>query len=189
MNAQMRSGYKFGINLTTMKMQIPGLTSKPRMPVGIHFGGNFEIPVSGKFYFQSGFLFTSKGTDYTIDSTFTSLAPSFIEVPLNAVFKFGNGRYTRFFLYGGPYFSVAMGGYKIIGSDPLYNLSWGRGRDLRPFDMGFNFGAGINRKGRTFTVQYGTGLSNLAPFKGSVMKNRVIGISIGSLMAPKKKKK
>jgi hypothetical protein len=82
-----------------------------------------------------------------------------------------------------------MGGYKITGSDPIYNLSWGKGGDLRPFDFGFNFGAGINRKGHTFTIQYGTGLSNLAPFKGSVMKNRVIGISIGSLMAPKKKKK
>jgi hypothetical protein len=185
--AQMTSGYRFGLNLTTMKIRTPGLTSDPQRPAGIHFGGNFEIPVSGKFVFQSGALFTAKGTDYDIDSVYHSLAPAFIEIPMSIAYKSRLGRYTNYFLYAGPYIACAMGGYKIIGDDPINNLSYGKGRDLRPFDAGFNLGVGINSRGRVFSIQYGTGLANLSPLKGSIMKNRVISISISSLKPPRKK--
>jgi hypothetical protein len=185
--AQMTSGYRFGINLTTMKLVTPGLSSEPQRPMGIHFGGNFEIPVSGKFYFQSGALFTAKGTDYDVDSIYHSLAPAFVEIPMSIAYKFGIRRSTKYFVYAGPYIAFAMGGYKIIGGDPISNISWGKDGDLRRFDTGFNLGIGINRNGNVFSVQYGTGLSNLSPLKGSMMKNRVISISISSLRPPKKK--
>jgi hypothetical protein len=58
---------------------------------------------------------------------------------------------------------------------------------LKPFDIGLNFGAGINIKGLMISAQYGIGLANLSPVTigDSEMKNKVIGISISSLFARK----
>jgi hypothetical protein len=158
---QIKSGYMFGLNLSSMTYRNKGVDLNPETWAGIHFGGLFEFPVAGGFTLQSGALFSAKSTGYEIDSAQYSIGPIFIEVPVRAVFSLGSSAFKVSF-FAGPY--------------------------MKPFDVGFNFGAGVNIHGLLITAQYGLGMVNLAPVRSdnSEMKNRVVGISFASLFSGKK---
>lgn len=147
----------------------------------MHYGAIFEFPLNNHFTFRPELILSAKGSDYEVDSVYHSLSPVFIEIPLLAVCTFGSGVF-KFSLFAGPYIACGMGGYKIVGDGELKNLKYGSGenKDLRPFDIGFNFGAGLTIKKVLISAQYGIGLANLSTdtSAGAEMKNRVIGISI-----------
>jgi hypothetical protein len=187
-HAQIKPGYIFGVNLSTISINTKGISSAPETPVGIHFGGFFEIPIKGNFTFDPGLLFSAKGSNYEIDSIAFSLSPIYLEVPVIAVYSFGTDE-IKISLFAGPYFACGIGGYKIEPGGELKNISFGSGEnnDLKTFDVGLNFGAGVNIRGLLISAQYGIGLTNIAPEKivDTEMKNKVIGISISSLFARK----
>jgi hypothetical protein len=186
--AQFRSGYVFGVNLSSMTYKNKGENVNPEVWPGIHFGGIFELPVGGNFTFQPGILFSAKGSGYEIDSSKYSISPIFIEVPLRAAYYFGR-RTVRFMIFAGPYFAIGIDGL-FITPEGARNINFGSGynNDMRSFDLGFNTGVGLNIGGFLISLQYGEGLLNLAPVKsdGSEMKNKVFAISFSSLMEHKK---
>jgi len=179
--SQIQPGYIFGMNLSTLKLKTESLNLAPDTQIGIHYGVIFEIPVGSRFALKPAVILSAKGSDYEIDSISHSLSPVFVEVPVLAIYSFGSNA-VKISLFAGPYFAYGMGGYKIVGEGQLKNLKYGKGEnmDLRPFDVGFNFGAGVAIKGMLISAQYGIGLANLSPdtSDGSEMKNKVIGISI-----------
>jgi hypothetical protein len=183
--AQIKHGYVFGLNLSTLKLKTKDLTSKPDMPAGVHFGGFIEIPLTGPLALQSGVLFSAKGSNYKIDTTEYTLSPIYIEVPIMIACNIGS-HVVKISLFAGPYFAYGLGGYKIESGSDLNKINFGNGvaSDIRSVDAGVNFGAGINVKGVFVSVRYGLGLTNLAPSinAGSVMKNKVIGISFCTLI-------
>jgi hypothetical protein len=180
-HAQFRSDYIFGVNLSTLSIKNNGVSYYPKKSAGFHFGVFYELPITKNFSLQPSFLFSAKGTDYKIDTLEVSIAPAYIEVPINASFNFGS-RVVKVSLFSGPYFAYAFGGYIIKSGNIFKSISYGSGKnyDLKPFDIGFNIGASIKIKRYQISIQYGTGLSNISPVRTSdtEMKNRVIGISI-----------
>jgi hypothetical protein len=182
LEAQMKSGYRFGVNLTTMSIKNGSNKVETNLPVGIHFGSNYEISLNKKFTFQTGFLFSSKGTDYTINNVYYSIAPSYFEIPVNSAYYFGR-RKTKLAIFVGPYFSSAFGGYKIDQNGAFKYLLLGphENNDLKCLDVGLNFGAGLHIKDHVFSIQYGIGLRNISPKNEFEMKNKVIGITVSSL--------
>jgi hypothetical protein len=188
MDAQIKPGYILGLNLSTMKIKISGISSNPETPIGIHFGGFLEIPIKGNFTLQPGLLFSAKGSNFKIDTAEFSISPIYIEVPVTAAYSFGSNA-IKISLFAGSYFAYGMGGYKIKSGGELKNISFGSGenKDLKPFDIGLNFGVGVNIKGLLISAQYGIGLANISPVTtvDSEMKNKVIGISLSSLFAGK----
>jgi hypothetical protein len=182
MSAQMKAGYRFGINLTTIKINTNGIISKPETPIGIHFGAYYDIALKRHFSIQSGFLFSSKGADYKIDTVSYSLAPTYIEIPVNLAYHFGS-KTTKISLFAGPYSGCAIGGYKIVSGNEFKYLNFGSDQndDLKRFDFGFNFGVGVSIKGYVISAQYGIGLTNISSANNFKMRNKVIGISIISL--------
>jgi hypothetical protein len=180
---QVKIGYIFGMNLSTLKVKSQGIASNPDMQVGFHWGASFDIPATDNFSFHPAIMLSAKGSDYTINSIDYSLAPIFLEAPLLAMYSFGSGE-VRFSVFTGPYFAIGVAGYKVEQSGDLHNINYGGGSssDLKSFDTGFNFGAGVKFKSTMISAQYGLGLANLSPdqSEGSEMKNRVIGITISS---------
>ena len=186
--AQIKPGYIFGLNLSTITLKSNSITSNPNMPAGIHLGVFLDIPVKGSFTFQPALVFSAKGADYAIDSVDISMAPTYMEIPLIVVYSFGSEA-VKISLFAGPYFAGGIGGYKIESGGPLKDLNFGSGEnnDLKFFDIGLNFGAGVNIGGLLISAQYGIGLANISPVSTDYMemKNKVIGISISSLFAAK----
>jgi hypothetical protein len=116
--AQISPGYIFGLNLSTVTLKTKGLSTKPETPVGIHFGGFFEIPLESNLSLEPSLLFSAKGSNFKIDTVDISLSPIYIEVPVIAIYSFGSDA-VKISLFAGPYFAWGVGGYKIESGDKL----------------------------------------------------------------------
>mgnify|MGYP001596195738 CR=1 FL=1 len=57
------------------------------MIIGFHAGANVQIPIAPEFYFQPGLLFTTKGAKNSYGSLTGTFKLSYIELPLNMVYK------------------------------------------------------------------------------------------------------
>ena len=184
--AQVGSEYIFGLNLSTLAIKTNGTTTIPKASVGIHYGGCLNLPLTDNFSLQPGLMFSAKGTSYKIDTLEYTISPIYIEVSLIPKYCFGSDA-IQGSVFLGPYFSCGVGGYKIVPGGDFKNLRFGSGEiaDLKPFDVGFIFGAGVKIRSIMISVQYGLGMANIEPSSSGdkEMKNRVWGISINTLFA------
>ncbi|MFO7851901.1 MAG: porin family protein [Bacteroidota bacterium] len=138
------------------------------MLIAYHAGINIQVPIAPEFYFQPGLLYSLKGAKNTSGSVTSSTKVSYIELPLNFVYKgrLGNG----FFMLGlGPYLSYGIGGKvtttggdasldtdvefqnSVALTDPLTTTYF------TPFDAGGNIFAGYETGGGLF-IQLNTQL-------------------------------
>jgi hypothetical protein len=122
LDAQIKSGYNFGLNLSTMTMKMKGLSYGPEISAGFHFGQILEIPMTENFAFQPGLLFSAKGSDYKIDNINVSIAPIYIEIPIIAVYSFGSEA-LKISIFTGPYFAYGVDGYKIESGAEMKSIS------------------------------------------------------------------
>jgi hypothetical protein len=129
--------------------------------VGYHAGVNIQVPLVPEFYFQPGLLFSVKGSQNDFGLLTGKYRLSYIEVPLNLVYKglLGNGYVTLGF---GPYIGYGVAGTSKLGSgsvtietdveftnvvetgDPLTTSHF------RPFDAGGNIFFGYEMAGGLF---------------------------------------
>jgi hypothetical protein len=82
------------------------------MLVGYHIGVNAQIPIVPEFYFQPGLLFSTKGAKTTTGSLTSTYKLSYVELPLNFVYRglLGSGYVIVGF---GPYVAYGIGG-KVV---------------------------------------------------------------------------
>ena len=83
------------------------------MIVGFHAGVNVQIPIAPGFFFQPGLMFSTKGAKNTGGLLESTYKLSYIELPLNLVYKgmLGNG----FIMIGfGPYVAYGIGGKAVF---------------------------------------------------------------------------
>jgi hypothetical protein len=184
LSAQIKTGYIWGINLSSVSLKTTGNATKPERLPGLHIGGVLEYSVTSHFALQPALIASAKGSDFKIDSLDLSLSPVYAVIPLNIVYKLGNET-VHLALSAGPYLSWAFGGYRIENGGELKYLKFGKSAkaDMRSFDSGLNFGAGISSNGFKISAQYELGLSNIAS-KGkafSELKNKVLSFSIMSV--------
>lgn len=189
--AQIKLGPKVGLNLSTMTLKSSGISMDPNMLVGFHIGVISEITLKDNLKLQPGILYSTKGSKYKISylqqSFELSIAPSYIDIPVNVMYYFSTGK-AEISLFAGPYFAYGIGG-KSKSDGESVDISFGSGDndDMKPFDLGLNVGAGVNINGLLISAQYGLGLTNLSPSStdNTEMKNRVIGISFAYLFGGK----
>ncbi len=188
-----------GINLQNLNgKDMSGDKLKNDMLIGYHAGVNVQIPIVPQFFFQPGLLFSTKGAKNTGSIITNTYKLSYVELPLNFVYKaqVGNG----YFMLGfGPYMAYGIGGKSIYESgsitletdvefkkivesgDPLTTTY------VKPFDAGANLFFGYELPAGIF-LQLNTqlGLININPtdnrFSGSdksTLKNTGYGLSLG----------
>lgn len=165
--------------------------------VGYHFGVNVQIPVAPEFYFQPGLQFSTKGAKNTVSAITNTYKLSYIELPLNFVYKglLGKG----YFMIGlGPYVAYGVGGKaiyeggsstseskikfknEVVSGDPLSTVY------IKPFDAGGDIFFGYEMAGGLFVqLNAQLGMINirpdnyLLPDDSSTLKNTGYGISLG----------
>ena len=167
------------------------------MIVGYHVGVNVQLPVAPQFYFQPGLMYSTKGGENKNALSTIKFNLSYIELPLNFVYKAELG--SGFFMLGfGPYVAYGIGGKHTsevgsvkVESDIIFKSDVSTaelltGNYIKPFDAGGNILFGYEMAGGLF-VQFDAqlGMLNINPEdKGSPdsklsIKNTGYGISLG----------
>lgn len=168
------------------------------MVLGFHAGVNAQIPIAPEFYFQPGLLFSLKGGERTGDGLNSKYQLSYLELPLNLVYKgaLGNG----FVMVGfGPYAGYAINGKATqdgIGSgksesDVEFTNTVGLNDPLtrsyfRALDFGGNVFVGYETaSGVFFQLNSQLGMVNInpdderLPNDETAIKNTGFGLSLG----------
>ncbi len=113
-SAQVSFGVYGGVNFQNMNgKNYSGDAIENTMIPGYHAGVNVQIPVAPEFYFQPGLLFSTKGTQHQGAMLTTTTKLSYVELPMNFVYKglLGSG----YVLVGvGPYVAYAINGKETI---------------------------------------------------------------------------
>lgn len=188
-----------GVNLQNLNgKNMNGDKLENDMIIGYHAGVNIQFPVAPEFYFQPGLMFSTKGAENTESSLTSTYKLSYVELPLNFVYKgqVGNG----YFMLGfGPYIAFAIDGKAILeggsvtvekdiefkkvveaGDDPLAVY-------INPLDAGANLFFGFELPAGLF-LQLNTqlGLLDINPEdkrilgdNKSLLKNTGYGLSLG----------
>lgn len=168
-----------------------------KLILGYHVGVNAQLPIVPEFYFQPGLLFSTKGSEKTGVVSTTTYKLSYIELPLNFVYKglLGNGYVMVGF---GPYLGYAIGGKVITegGSASLEtDIEFQNEVDLgdpllvhyfKAMDAGGNIFAGYEMASGIF-IQLNTQLGmlnikpedTLLPNGKTAFRNTSYGISLG----------
>ncbi len=187
-----------GVNLQNLNgKDMTGKKLENDMLIGYHAGVNLQLPVAPEFYFQPGLMFSTKGAKNTVGSLTSTYKLSYVELPLNFVYKaaVGNG----YFMLGfGPYVAYGIGGKAIYEGGPAkvemdieFKSEVNAGDPLttvyvKPFDAGANLFFGYELPAGLF-MQLNTQLGlldinpkdNRLPDNESLLKNTGYGISLG----------
>jgi hypothetical protein len=167
------------------------------MIIGFHAGVNAQIPIAPGFFFQPGLLFSTKGAKNTEGSITATNKLSYVELPLNLVYKgaLGNGYIMIGF---GPYVGYGIMGKAIVeggsekitsdvefknvvdATDPLTTTYF------KALDAGGNIFAGYETASGIF-IQLNTQLGmikinpedNRFPGGETAVKNTGFGLSVG----------
>ena len=165
--------------------------------VGYHFGVNTQIPVAPEFYFQPGLQFSTKGAKNKVSAITNTFKLSYVELPLNFVYKAQLG--TGYFMLGlGPYVAYGVGGKakyeggsvsaesdikfknEVVSGDPATTTYF------KPFDAGGNIFFGYEIAGGLFLqLNAQLGMINIRPDSylnpddDSTIKNTGYGLSLG----------
>jgi len=144
--------------------------------IGFHVGVNIQVPIVPEFYFQPGLLFSTKGAKNTSGSLTGTTKISYIEMPMNLVYKamLGNGYVMLGF---GPYVAYGISGKEVVQGN---SLSYERGVDYNAFDAGANIFFGYEMASGIF-LQLDTqfGMLDIDPNENNTAKNTGFGLSLG----------
>lgn len=195
---RMSFGILAGVNFQTLSgTDHSGDALENDLLLGYHAGVNIQIPLVPEFYFQPGLLYSLKGAKNTSGALTSTTRVSYIELPLNLVYKgrLGNG----YFMVGfGPYISYGIGGKvtttggnATLETDVIFQNSVALTDPLtatyfKPLDAGGNIFAGYEMAGGLFfqlNTQLGMLMVNpenawFADDKASV-KHTGFGLSLG----------
>ncbi len=207
--AQITFGGKVGLNIANMSMGTLPSGQTMGSVTSFNLGGLMQYNFSGDMYLEAGLGLSGKGTNMGFVNTNTfggittstvgtvKVTPLYLEIPINFLYKVDlNG--AKLELFAGPYLAFGIGGSvtqhsvtSITGfqdqiQDTTHSINYGSDSttaDMKGFDFGLNFGAGIEYENFFLKLQYGLGLVNLSTsaVEASSLKNGVIGISVGYL--------
>lgn len=191
-------GLRGGVNFQNINgKDISGDKLENDLLTGFNAGVVVQIPVAPEFYFQPGLLFTTKGAksdNFQGSGIAVELNPSYIELPLNLLYKplLGKGHMLLGF---GPYVAYGIGGKATLGNDEFdieyvkdYSSALPYGQYLKPLDYGANLFFGYelaNGISAQLNTQFGLAEINakntnpLYTNSEASFKNTGFGISIG----------
>lgn len=186
---------------TTQQSQTQKNSSLTSFNAGVLDRFNFKGPL----YFETGLLLEGKGSKSRINISpedyYTAVFnPFYLEVPADLVFRLSFPKKSKLFIDAGPYIAMGIAGQtksegNIGGVEIKYttdiNFSNSKSNDdglaysdLKRFDYGINFGAGLDFRTVLFKMNYGLGLSQINatqidPVSTDKNKYRTVSISLG----------
>jgi hypothetical protein len=206
LNAQINIGVRAGFNLAKMNTSNSLLTVSDNMIPSFQIGPYVGMNLTKKLGLESAIYISGKGVNSTFSQNFIvatisgsiKTTPYYLELPVNAIYNF-KFKKMQFHVFAGPYLGYAFGGniatdVKLTGlpiginldslgfTNETRSIEFGADStsDMKPFDMGFNFGIGTEINKFVFRIQYGLGMINIASDNPTInaIKNRVLNFSV-----------
>ncbi|MBK7121783.1 MAG: PorT family protein [Chitinophagaceae bacterium] len=175
-----------GLNLANISKTKDGQTEKNNILPSFNVGVMGRLPITSMFSLESGLLLTGKGSKAETyfnggnDYVKTKFNPLYLEIPVNAVVKIPLEKESNVFFHAGPYVAVGIGGksrqeskfgplmasstsnIKFSNDDPFTSQEEDAGYDrLKRFDVGLNFGGGVQFGRIMLKANYGLGLTKI----------------------------
>lgn len=175
-----------GLNLANISKTKDGQTEKNNILPSFNVGIMGRLPITSMFSLESGLLLTGKGSKaetYFNSGNYTKAKfnPLYIEMPVNAVVKIPLEKESNVFFHAGPYVAVGIAGkstwekstvgiitkstsnIKFSNDDPFTpGEEEGAAYDrLKRFDVGLNFGGGVQFGRIMLKANYGLGLTKI----------------------------
>jgi hypothetical protein len=205
-------GPEVGLNISTLSQKVNGNKVSNEMLPGLKIGGVLDIGVTHHFSIQPGVFYSMKGykNDYTRTVVLNNLTYtrydkqevtlSYLEVPINFLYKSSLYSGGRFFIGGGPYVAAAIGGKVKIESERVLtnngdgtriketserSISTGSSAandDIKPADVGLNLTGGYEfGNGIFLRANAAMGLVNIQPGgdDNNSLRNLTVGLSVG----------
>jgi hypothetical protein len=152
-----------GMNAASWRASIEGLTIETDSRVGFHIGGTYSTPVSDKFMFKPGLLYSQKGAKFGgfLDESL-DIVQTYVEIPLTFVYQ--SNPEKGFFAEGGPYIGFLLSA-ESEGEDikEAYNST----------DFGLNLGLGYDFGKILIGLRGGLGITNIAKDDGDLQGGTV----------------
>lgn len=175
-NAQ-KIGIKAGLSLANAQYEYTQTSISTSNLTGVLAGIIVEAPISNVIYFNSGILFSQKGTKLSLLGVEIKFPVNYLEMPINFAYKYDLGT-SKLFVQTGPYLGVGLSA-KMKSGGQEETLEFGSGTDqMNRIDLGFNFGAGLEIKKVQLGINYGLGLINLSNDPDELMKNGALSFSV-----------
>jgi len=183
-SAQLTFGTRAGFNYTNMTYKYDGNKQDiNKFKSGFQIGVVADYKISEVLSIQPGFLFAQQGYKSTIFTPNSTVNLNYLQVPINAQFKFPLGR-IDLLIQTGPYLGFAINGkfkywdengkkmsdedYKELTGHEVPKISFGNdwGKDtMKSFDFGIGFGAGLQFGNIQAGLGYNIGLRDLTVHK------------------------
>jgi len=191
-----------GFNLAKMEIGIPDDFEENYKP-GFHIGVTKDIPISEKFFFETGVLLSNKGNKIVVifDPAFSTQEDDLIKstgitdlyylnFPL-VLKRYINIKQSKVYISGGGYMAVGLFG-KLINKASVRNgevinrkdnIDWGNEPHVdafQRFDSGLHLGLGVSVKNIEIGINYNLGILNISASssRGFTAKNRVLALSM-----------
>jgi len=182
-----RIGITAGLNVSNVTTVTNNISNRMDWKAGFQVGVVSDFGISKSFSIIPELLFSQRGTKYNSSANNgSSITLNYLQLPINAAYKFDVGMGSKLFIFAGPYVGYGLSGsalvpvkfsskeqdYKNIGVEDL-NMYF------KPFDFGINAGVGYEYEKIFFKVQYNHGFANYSNDKNTSWKNLNIGVSAG----------
>jgi len=175
--AQARIGVTAGLNASNITAKADGISVSADYKAGFQAGLVADFGITESFSIMPELLFSQRGSKYKeFDS---SLTLNYLQLPVNATYKFDTGMGSQVFIFAGPYIGYALSG-KQKSDDISEDVEFGSGDgEMKRLDFGLNVGAGFQYEKLFFKLQFNPGLYNLSNEKDYSTKNTNVAVTVG----------
>jgi len=179
-------GIKTGLSFATQGIADPDILSTNSVPT-FNLYLYVEKPLRNDFYIQGALGIMGKGVTTYQNILTTTVQLTYIDIPVNLIYKFTLPNLGKLYVGGGPYLSVGISGntqFQNTNNSSGENVTFGSDQDYKRLDAGADLTVGFEFNNRlTFNTNYALELNNIAPDNNtdntSSIKNRVFSIGLG----------
>ena len=195
-------GINAGYNLSNLIDKEPPYTGNQyrgvdeyKMKPGFNAGVTVEFPTKDWFSIDMGLILSTKGCkisskdgpSFFITNIKETRNLVYLDIPLTAK-KYFNAGCAKIYGAFGPYIGIGLGGkWNTIETNNSGTRSFSSNAfdNLNKLDFGLTAGAGVSIYSFQIGLSYGFGLSNISSYSDVIIRNRVLGISVGYVFGGK----
>jgi len=179
---------KIGVTAGLNVSNLTGSGTSGSYKAGFQAGVVADFGITEKFSIMPELLFAQRGAKDSEEGVDVTMTLNYLQLPINAAYKFDVGNGSKVFVFAGPYFgyglsgkATAKNGANGINVSASQDIKFGSSDDkLKAFDIGLNVGVGYLYEKIFFKLQFNPGFANLLNNSGSdSMRNTNFAVTVG----------